>query len=163
MYDLVPIEIAASGAAAQRVRMAVIASNLANAQSTRNADGTGPYQRRMVVVRAATVPAFEAMLQAERVRRGPESDVEPLRSRLLVEQQMRGVIIQSIERDPSVRKVFEPEHPDADGDGYVTYPDISIIQEMTDMIAASRNFEANAAVIGSTREMVLQLLDVLGK
>jgi len=166
MYDLIPIEIASSGMAAQRLRLGVIASNLANAQSTRSADGTGPYQRRVTIFQANTLPSFAEMLGTERgAAPGAAMDTaaaaEPLRSRALVEEHLRGVSVVGISRNPSVRRVYDPNHEDADAQGYVTYPDISIIQEMTDMIAAERCYGANLAVAKNTKDMILQTLELL--
>jgi flagellar basal-body rod protein FlgC len=169
MYDLVPIEIAASGMTAQRVRMAVIASNLANADSTRKADGTGPYQRGMVVVQASQLPAFENMLASEVEKSGSEGSLamgdaeeDSQRSRWLLEDHLQGVQVKEVAKDTGVRQVYDPEHPDADAQGYVTYPDITVVQEMTDMVSASRNYEANVAVMKNTKDMVLQLVELLG-
>ncbi len=167
MYDLIPMEIAASGMKTQRVRMGVLASNLANANSTRAADGPGPYLRQVPVVRAQTLPAFEDMLVEAKAREQAEelAEVErrgDSRSRLLAEEHLRGAQVSEVRTDPAVRRVYDPSHPDADKEtGYVEYPDIQVIQEMTDMIQASRGYEANLAVMKSTRDMVMQLLELL--
>lgn len=160
MYDLIPIEIAGSAMTAQRVRMGVIASNLANAQSTRQADGSGPYQRRVVVLKAGTMPAFQDML-VEANKKADELSVEPDHSRWLAEEHLRGVEVTSVEKDPATRTVYMPEHPDADADGNVVFPDISTMQEMVDMISASRNYEANVAVVKNTRDMILKLVELM--
>lgn len=164
MYDLFPIEIASSGLNAQRVRMGAIASNLANANSTRSADGAGPYRRRMVRLQAGTLPAFgQAFADALASGRAAEasSGLGGERSRWLAEGHVRGVQVLGIEQDPSERLVYEPQHPDADAKGYVHYPDVSVISEMTDMMMASRNYEANLAVIKNTRDMLNQMLELL--
>lgn len=163
MYDLIPIEIAASGMRTQRARMGVIASNLANAHSTRSPDGSGPYKRRVVRVRADHIPAFADMLESARGGQGALSLEEPGQSRWLLEEHMRGAVIQSVDTDPSTRQVYDPSHPDADEQGYVTYPDISVVQEMVDMMSASRSYEANLAVVKNTRDMVMQVLEILKK
>ena len=160
MYELIPMEIAASGLNAQRIRAAVVASNLANAQSTRRPDGPGPYQRQMVVVRADRLPVFEDLLNDARDGQLDRAS-EPGRSRFLLEQHLRGVQVTSIQADASIRKEYNPNHPDADESGYVSYPDISVIQEMADMIFSSRNYEANLAVMKNTRDMLLQTLELL--
>ncbi|MBN1866125.1 flagellar basal body rod protein FlgC [Candidatus Sumerlaeota bacterium] len=161
MYDLIPIEIAGSGLNAERARMGVIASNLANANSTRKADGTGPYQRRTISFEAGMTPAFADML-AEMQKKPAELGLEPDRSRWLVEEHLRGVVVSDVGADPSTRQVYMPEHPDADpATGMVTYPDISVMEEMADMISASRNYEANLAVIKNTRDMLMKLLELI--
>lgn len=156
MHDLVALDIASSGMAAQRIRMSVLASNLANAQSTRNVDGSGPYKRQMVVFESGTLPQFKEALAAEKATAQPGA-----RSDYLVEQQMKDVAVSEIRSDPSVRRVYEPSHPDADAQGYVTYPDISVMEEMTDMLSATRNYEANLAVSKNTKDMVSRLIDLL--
>jgi len=126
MYDFLPIQIASSGMAAQRVRMGVIASNLANAQSTRSADGTGPYQRRMEVFQTQANEGFSEILARESrpVFTAQGDDFKPLSlsskaGSTLVEEHLRGVAVSRIERDPGIRRVFEPGHADADAEGYV--------------------------------------------
>lgn len=160
MYDLTPIDIASTGMAAQRVRLGMIASNLANAQSTRSADGTGPYQRRMVVFQTNTMPEFADVLN-QNAAPAKGAYTEPQRSRYLVEQHLRGVSVANIERDAAFKKVYEPNHEDADAEGFVRYPDISVVQEMTDMIAAERCYGANLAVVKNTKDMIMQTLEIL--
>lgn len=163
MYDLFPIEIASSGLNAQRVRMAAIASNLANANSTTSADGTGAYRRRMVRLEAGTLPAFGQSF-ADALASGHSSGAAGAvgeRSGWLAEQHMRGVQVTGVEEDPSERLVYDPTHQDADAKGYVHYPDVSVMSEMTDMMMASRNYEANLAVIKNTRDMLNQMLGLL--
>ena len=164
MYDLFPIEIASSGLSAQRVRMGSIASNLANATSTRSADGTGPYRRQMVRLQAGTLPAFGQAF-ADAVASGRASQTlggaSDSRSHWLAEEHLRGVQVLGIEHDPAERLAYEPQHPDADAQGYVHYPDVSVISEMTDMMMASRSYEANLAVIKSTRDMLNQTIELL--
>ena len=162
MYGFVPLEIAASGMEAQRVRMGIVASNLANANTTRGADGAGPYQRRVVRLRANTLPAFAEMLdQAGRYAGKNEIVSDEARSVYLAETNMRGVQVSGISRDPSVRVVHDPSHPDADAAGNVMYPEISVVGEMTDMFMASRQYEANLAVMKNTRDMLAQLIEML--
>ena len=165
MYDLVPIEIAGSGLSAERARMGVISSNLANANSTRKADGTGPYQRRTISFEAAAPPAFAELLEKSKAGTSDSGELtiyESDPSRWLVEEHLRGVVVSAVGSDPGIRQVYMPEHPDADpATGMVTYPDISVMQEMTDMISASRNYESNLAVIKNTRDMLVKLLDLI--
>ena len=168
MNDFLPIQIASSGMAAQRIRMGAIASNVANAQSTRSADGTGPYQRQMVVFQTRADGGFGEILARESrpMLTAQGDDFGPLRlasnpGSTLVEEHLRGVAVSRIERDPAIRRVYEPGHADADAEGYVSYPEISIIQEMTDMIAAERCYAANLAALKNTRDMIAQTLDLL--
>lgn len=162
MYELVPIEIAGTGMRAQNIRMGVVASNLANARSTRTAEG-GPYQRRLVVCKADIPLAFQDMLAQANVEDIGVESVDRQSSRWLLEQHLRGVSVPSVERDPGVRLEFDEtgDHPDRDANGYVRYPDINVMSEMTDMISASRNYEANLAVIKNSKDMLTQLIDLL--
>jgi flagellar basal-body rod protein FlgC len=162
MYELAPIEIAGTGMRAQNVRMGVVASNLANARSTRSAEG-GPYQRRLVVCKADIPLAFQDMLAQANVEDIGVESVDRQSSRWLLEQHLRGVSVPSVERDPGVRLEYDEtgNHPDRDANGYVRYPDINVMSEMTDMISASRNYEANLAVIKNSKDMLTQLIDLL--
>jgi flagellar basal-body rod protein FlgC len=162
MYELAPIEIAGTGMRAQNVRMGGVASNLANARSTRSAEG-GPYQRRLVVCKADIPLAFQDMLAQANVEDIGVESVDRQSSRWLLEQHLRGVSVPSVERDPGVRLEYDEtgNHPDRDANGYVRYPDINVMSEMTDMISASRNYEANLAVIKNSKDMLTQLIDLL--
>ncbi|MFP4379665.1 MAG: flagellar basal body rod protein FlgC [Candidatus Sumerlaeia bacterium] len=183
MYELLPMEIAASGMSAQRLRMGVVSSNLANARSTRTPDGEGPYKKRRVVFEANTLPAFEDLLINERLKKpgqpltlseswgqSPEYEevrrqvleLEPERSTYLLEEHLRGVDVPEIAESDDVQYVYDPAHPDADPEtGMVAFPDIQVVSEMTDLIAASRNYEANLSVLKGTKDMILQLTEML--
>lgn len=133
------IQSAASALTAERTRLDVIAENIANAQTTRGPDGR-PYQRRVVV--------FETVLQQATDRSGtaPASSV------------VRVARIQADPRPPLL--VYRPGHPDADAQGMVALPNINVHEEMADLIAASRAFEANLAVVKNARAMALQTLAI---
>jgi len=132
------LRISASGMTAQRVRLQTVASNMANARTTRTEDG-GPYQRKM--------PVFEAV----------ETDVFGD----MVERNMSRVEVVDIEtdNDPGTL-VYDPSHPDANEEGYVAYPNVNILEEMVDMMTTSRTYEANASVVGTTYEMARQALEI---
>ncbi len=130
--------ISGAGLVAERVRLQAVASNLANARTTRTAEG-GPYQRRSPVFEAAPLGVFGDRLEREL------STVEVSEVR--------------VAQSPG-RRVFEPGHPDADPDGYVTYPDIDVMQEMVDMMTSSRAYEANLNVLETTRNLALRALDL---
>jgi flagellar basal-body rod protein FlgC len=171
MYELVPMEIAASGMRGQQVRLGVISSNLANARSTRQADGTaGPYQRQQVIFEANQLPSFQDMLQSETTASGSSAtgaSSTGLTSSAsstsgLLEEHLRGVAQPEIQKLDKFRTEYDPSHPDADPEtGLVKYPDINVMNEMTDMISASRDYESNLAVMRNTRDMVYQLIDLL--
>ena len=132
--------ISAEGLAAQRARMEVVASNLANAKTTRTPEG-GPYRRKEPVLTAEPVAASfgDAMGAA-----------------------LRGVRLERIVDDPSppIRK-FEPGHPDADAAGFVSYPNIDPVVEMVDMLSATRSYEANITMVRSIKEMSRAALGIL--
>lgn len=131
--------IAASGLSAERLRLQTIASNMANAKTTRTANGGGPYKRQVAVFATDPVNAFGDELERAIGRvevLGVKSDNRP------------------------AMMVYDPSHPDANAAGYVAYPDINIMQEMVDMMSANRAYEANASVIDSTTSMSLRALEI---
>ncbi|MCX7667140.1 MAG: flagellar basal body rod protein FlgC [Gemmataceae bacterium] len=134
------IGISATGMAAERLRMEVIANNLANAQSTRSANG-GAYRRQEVV--------FEAVL-ADTLRKASTASG------------MGGVRVVEIAEDQSeLPKVYMPGHPDADKEGYVTMPNVQIPMEMVDLLTAARAYEANVKAAQTFRQMQEQALSIL--
>jgi flagellar basal-body rod protein FlgC len=138
------MKISGSALTAQRVRMNVLSANLANVESTKGEDG-GPYKRRDVVFEAKPVgETFEDMLD-------PNTST-PLRKVQVVE----------IHKDESApRKVFNPSHPDADPKtGYVDMPNIQVMTEMVNMIAATRAFEANTTAMNQAKQMALKSLEI---
>ena len=138
MNFLQSLEISASGLYAQRKRMDVIASNLANIETTHTKKG-GPYRRKMVVMNTKPVEDFDKVLTL----------------------QVEGVKIDDIVEDKSpFRKVFNPSHPDANKDGYLLKPNVDLIVEITNMLMARRAFEANIAAMKSTKQMALKALEI---
>ena len=133
------INASASALAAQRTRIEVAVSNLANAESTRSADGT-PYRRRDVVLAAEQVGSFDQVL-------GQASAT--------------GVKVTGVVEDQSpFRKRYEPSHPDADAEGFVSLPNVDAPQEMVDMLGAARAYQANLAAINIIRDMVAKALEL---
>lgn len=127
------IEISASGLSAQRTRMNTVASNLANAQTTRTETG-GPYQR--------VDPVFEAIA------------LDKLRALTPSEQSVSMVTVTGIAKDQRPgAQVYEPGHPHADPLGYVQYPNVNIVEEMVNMITASRAYEAGITSLKATQQM----------
>jgi flagellar basal-body rod protein FlgC len=126
--------ISASGMAAERLRLDVIAENLANANSTKGADGT-PYKRKEVLLQQA-----------------PGS----------FGQVLNGVQVAAIASDPTPgKRVYDPGHPDADPQGYVTLPNVNPVTEMVDLISASRSYEANVQAMNTSKTMFSRALDLL--
>ena len=142
------LNIASAGMSAQRARLHVISSNLANASTTKTEDG-GPYQRREAVFQT-TLP--------EGWQRAMEGDAK---DRDGVGMSLRGVQVSDVQRDPVPGPlVFDPSHPHADENGNVEMPNVNPVEEMVDMIAASRSFEANAQSFQTLRDMVMRAMDI---
>ena len=142
------LNISSAGMSAQRARLHVISSNIANASTTRTEDG-GAYKRQEAVFRT-TLPSGWA--EAMEAGDGKQAAVE---------MSMRGVEVSEVQTDPVPGPiVFDPGHPDADEDGNVELPNVNPVEEMVDMIAASRSFEANAQAFQSLRDMVMRALDI---
>jgi len=132
------LNISASGLSAQRVRLQSTSTNMANARTTRTEDGT-QFQRR--------VPVFEA---------------QPLNSfGNALDREMASVDVTDVHvyNTEGIRR-FDPQHPDADPDGFVTYPDINILHEMVDMMSASRAYEANTKAVDATLQMARKALEI---
>lgn len=145
------INIASTGLSAQRLKMDVISNNIANASTTRTNEGDGPYRRRRVV------------MQPINTRTRWKSPVYPFGLRA---GDGEGVRVLKIERDENtpVRLVYDPSHPDAikvgPKKGYVEYPNVDIVSEMVDMIAASRSYEANSQVIQGAKSMFQSAMQI---
>jgi flagellar basal-body rod protein FlgC len=137
------IEICGSGLTAQRLRLDVIASNIANVETTRSGqfDPEGrplPYRRRAVIFEAKGSP-FSSLL----------------------EEKLQGVRVKGIVEDSRpFRLIYDPDHPDADEQGYVRMPNVNIIEEMVDLVSASRAYEANATVLSAIKEMSMRALEI---
>lgn len=142
--------VCASGMTAQRLRMDIISENVANAQTTRTEDGT-PYVRKLVTFQAK---GEERYSNFHKVLRGA--------SAAYVGQ---GVKVTSIEEDKEseMKMVYDPSHPDADENGYVTMPNVNIITEMTNLIDASRAYEANSTAFNASKSIALQGLNLAQK
>jgi len=139
--------ISASGLTAERARMDVTAENLANAQTTRTAEG-GPYRRKEVVLQQAQAGGGFAGTLASAMGGGPRSP--------------GGVEVSEIAQDAAPpRRVHDPGHPDADAQGYVAMPNVDTVAEMVDLIAASRAYEANVTAMNAAKQMYTKTLDLL--
>ena len=132
------IDISTSGLIAQRQRMNTIAGNIANVNSTRDANGNpATYQRRLVTFMADNGPG-----NSQQGGAGVKYHVE-------------------IDTTTPARRVFQPGHPDADGDGYVSYPNINMVTEFVNAMEASRAYEANVAAIEMSKEMANLAIRIL--
>lgn len=130
-------DVAASGLAAQRLRVQLVASNLANAETTRTAEG-GPYRRK------------DAIFQVAPQGVSPEGFT------------VAGVRVAAVQasQEPFLAK-FDPNHPDADAQGMVQFPNVNPVEEMVNLTSAARSFDANAAVVRAVRAMSLSAQDLL--
>ena len=137
------MDVSATGMTAQQLRMDTISENIANVNTTRGADGK-PYKRKAVVFQEKSYPTFsESLSMANRHNIG------------------KGVKVSQIVEDNSEgNMVYDPSHPDADENGYVTYPNVNIITEMTNLIDASRSFEANVTAFDTSKAMAVKALGI---
>jgi flagellar basal-body rod protein FlgC len=143
------IDISGSGLSAERLRMDVTAENLANAQSTQGADGQ-PYRRKEVVLRQAGGDFAGELDTAMGTAASTSSTVG------------RGVEVVEIAEDQAPnRLIYDPGHPDANADGYVSMPNVDPVTEMVDLIAASRAYEANVTAMQTAKSMFTKTLDLL--
>jgi flagellar basal-body rod protein FlgC len=141
LYDA--LRTSSSGLAAQRLRMNLISANLANVNTTRTPEG-GPYRRKEVVF-AAKPPAgsFRDMLRARQA--GQPSEVQA---------------VQIIDDNRAAVMKYDPQHPDADDQGYVALPNVNVMEEMVNMISATRSFEANVTAVKAAKDMALKALEI---
>ena len=138
MFDV--LKISSAGLHAQRVRMETIATNLANIHTTRTEDG-GPFKKLDVVLGSsdASGEGFKGVLN----------------------KKLQGVEVEEIsESEKPFEKTYDPGHPDADREGYVTLPNVNVLEEMTDMISATRSYEANVNVINTTKHLFQRSLEI---
>jgi flagellar basal-body rod protein FlgC len=144
------MNIAATGLTAERVRLDVIANNLANVNTTRTTEG-GPFRRSRVVFRPRVSQPYWR---------------SPFLPGYLQQEIGRGVRVSKVEKDYDAqpRLVYDPTHPDAiksgPRQGYVEYPNVNVVEEMVDMISASRAYEANIAVMNGSRSMFLKAMEI---
>jgi flagellar basal-body rod protein FlgC len=145
------LDISASGLTAERMRMDVTAENLANAQTTRGPNG-GPYRRKDVVLQTAAGDGFRSALA------GAVGGMPGMGG----SQQEGGVQVAGIAEDASpARRVYDPGHPDADGQGYVSLPNVNPVTEMVDLISASRAYEANVTAMQTAKAMFSKTFELL--
>ena len=135
------MEVISSGLTSQRVRLNTTSSNLANANTTRTEEG-GPYRRRDPIYRASNI-----------TDQGPFSDD--------LAKAIRGVEVTEIVKDEApARKVFDPQHPDAGEDGYVEFPNVNMVEEMVNMVMASRAYEAGVTAMRSVKSMANKAIGI---
>ncbi len=140
MGFLSSLDISASALTAQRMRMDVISENIANAGTTRTENG-GPYRRRVVVMQERTADFSTVLKQATGA----------------------GVMVSQIVEDASSFEYdYDPNHPDADANGYVAMPNVNETEEIIDLMEATRSYEANVTVLNATKSMAIKALEISG-
>jgi len=155
------MRISASGMRAQRIKQSVITSNLANVETTRTPEG-GPYKREFVVFEADGRDTMTGHREekALSIAKTNASHIQTPSSRysLYSLEAGQGVKVAEIRKDSREEKMqYNPSHPDANEDGYVALPNINVVEEMTDMINATRAYEANITAFNATKQMMAQI------
>jgi flagellar basal-body rod protein FlgC len=137
------LDLSGRALTAQRQRAEVVTANMANAETTRTPEG-GPYVRKHVVFQTDAPGAFGSALQSA------------------FERDVRGVHVAAVVPDttPAVRR-FDPGHPDADAEGYVSFPAINPVEEMVDLMSSVRSYQLNTAAVQATKSMIQQSLEIL--
>ena len=142
MFDT--LEISSSGLSAQRMRMKVLSSNIANANTTRTPGG-GPYKRRDVIFGA--MPSHKSF-------------TEELRNQTKDDGARHVKVLGVVEDQRAPRLIYNPNHPDSNEEGYVAMPNIDVSEEMTNIMISRRSFEANIAAINATKHMITKSLEI---
>jgi len=156
------MDIAASGMTAQRMKMDTVSSNIANMSVTR-VSGGGPYLRRQVVMSPDPQQTFAGTLKRASLRM---EVTDPGHIPVTMSSGNRTETVPFVKGNevqiPNMKKnmVYDPTHPDADKDGYVTYPDINIVEEMVDLMVASRAFDAEVTVVNAAKSMISKSLEI---
>jgi flagellar basal-body rod protein FlgC len=142
------LKISSSALYAQRLRLDVISNNVANAETTRTTAG-GPYQRQDVVFTTQNnLPFLSNLLIANRNLDNDPSNLQGVKVSEIITDETEGP------------KVYDPTHADADEEGYVTYPNVNLVVEMTNMLSATRSYEANLSVVDAARTMAQRALEI---
>ena len=141
MDFLTALHISTTGLSAQRIRMNIVSTNLANVSTTRTPTG-GPYRRKLVVMEAVPIEDFESILRSQS------------------ESLLRVRVGEIVEDSTSFKQIYSPGHPHADKEGYLSMPNVDVITEMADILIARRSYEANVTAIGATKAMALKALEI---
>ncbi len=142
------LNISASGLTAQSVRMDLISQNIANSNTTRDKNGQ-PYRRKTVVFAERGTDPFKTALSKSITKHASTRNGNGVKVTSIVEDHVT-----------AMAKVYDPSHPDADEDGYVIYPNVNTVTEMTNLIDATRGYEANVTAFNATKNMLLKGLEL---
>jgi flagellar basal-body rod protein FlgC len=138
------MNISATGLTAERLRMDIISENIANANTTRTISGT-PYRRKMVIFESQEKDAFQKLLDQAKGSQSTGTGVE-----------VSGIV----EDSSDFKRIYNPEHPDADQEGYVSMPNVDVVTEMINLMTASRAYEANVTALNSSKAMAMKALEI---
>ncbi|GFM34833.1 flagellar basal body rod protein FlgC [Desulfovibrio subterraneus] len=143
MDFMTALDIGASALSAERTHMNIISMNLANAKTTRTAEG-GPYRRKTVLMAETEVDhPFSKQMQSA------------------LDRELRGVRVMHVAQDKRpLKQVYEPGHPDANAEGFVSYPDINVVEEMAALMTVQRGYEANVATMDAVKSMYNKALEL---
>lgn len=144
MAFLSSMDICASGMTAQRLRLDVAAENITNRDTTRTENG-GPYRKKSVVFRSVPEPSFQNVLSRTMGGQGVGGGVE---------------VAEIVEDQSPLELVYNPGHPDANADGYVSMPNVDSLEETTDAMSASRSYDANITVLNTIKQMAAKALEI---
>jgi flagellar basal-body rod protein FlgC len=155
------LNVSANGMSAQRKRMNAIASNIANAETTRTEDG-GPYTRKMVLMHEQSNGTFSKMLNGDEFNLGVTNKFHIASSQNggSINTVVNGVSAEETEDTTPFKMIYDPNHPDADETGYVEMPNVNVVNEMVDMISATRSYEANVTAINAAKTMAKDSLEI---
>jgi flagellar basal-body rod protein FlgC len=159
-------DISGYGLSAQRLRVNLISSNIANAQTTRTDEG-GPYRRREAIFKAADFDEmFNKQLNAELAKNSKLHEYEdPLNEHFIgvrPNPPVMSVVVDKVVRDDSAPQLkYDPSHPDANKEGYVSYPNINPVIEMADLVEATKAYQANVSAFESTKNMAQSAISLL--
>lgn len=143
------MRVSSAALSAQRLRLDLISNNIANAQTTSTEEG-GPYKRQDVIFKAQ---GSQTGL--------PDFIANRLASKMPIGESQAGVQVAQIITDQTEGvKAYDPTHPDADEEGYVTHPNVDLVTEMTNMLSATRSYEANLAVVEASKSMAMKALNI---
>ncbi len=154
------LNISASGLVAQRQRLDAISRNLANLQTTRTEEGA-PYRPLVTTFSEETVASFNELLSQQQLQLQTTDSAHLLPDLdSALNNQLAGVQAQVVEADRPPRLEYDPDHPDANAEGYVSYPDINVVEEMSQLVLATRAYEANVTAMKAGKDMALKALEI---
>jgi flagellar basal-body rod protein FlgC len=155
------LNISANGLSAQRKKLDAISSNIANVETTRTEEG-GPYRRKIVILESKTANGFESVLRKKTSKLTTTNVKHMGGSNKIQRSNNQKISVKTNEEQDNAefKVVYDPNHPDANEEGYVYFPNVNLVSEMVDMITASRGYEANLSAIDAAKKMAKAALDI---